>query len=75
MLHTDWQRYDHGQVVYRPRQMTPEQLYQGWQQARRESYRWPAIAGRVMQSPGKGINLLYNILRRGGIYGNEEGRA
>ncbi len=71
LLHTDWQRYDHGQVVYRPKQMTPERLYQGWQDARKEAYRWPAIAGRVMQSPGKGVNLLYNILRRGGIYGQE----
>jgi radical SAM superfamily enzyme YgiQ (UPF0313 family) len=72
MLHTDWQRYDHGQVVYQPRLMSPERLYSGWVQARREAYGWSAIAGRVMQSPGKGTNLLYNILRRGGIYGREE---
>lgn len=72
MLHTDWRKYDHGQVVYQPKQMTPERLYNGWQQARQEAYRWSAIAGRVMQSPGKGINLLYNILRRGGIYGRDE---
>ncbi len=71
LLHTDWQRYDHGQVVYRPRQMTPKRLYQGWQEARREAYHWSSIAGRVLQSPGKGINLLYNILRRGGIYAQE----
>lgn len=71
LLHTDWQRYDHGQVVYRPKLMSAERLYQGWQQARREAYRWPAIASRVWQSPGKGVNLLYNILRRGGIYGQE----
>lgn len=75
LLHTDWQRYDHGQVVYRPKRMTPEQLYQGWQDARKEAYRWSAIAGRVMQSPGKGVNLLYNLLRRGGIYGREEKTA
>jgi len=72
MLHTDWQRYDHGQVVYQPRLMSPERLHSGWVQARREAYSWSAIAGRVMQSPGKGVNLLYNILRRGGIYGREE---
>lgn len=75
LLHTDWQRYDHGQVVYRPRLMSPERLYHGWVQARQEAYRWPAIAGRVMQSPGKGVNLLYNLLRRGGIYGREEKTA
>lgn len=72
MLHTDWHRYDHGQVVYQPRLMSPERLHSGWVQARREAYGWSAIAGRVMQSPGKGVNLLYNILRRGGIYGREE---
>ncbi|MDD2500551.1 MAG: radical SAM protein [Geobacter sp.] len=72
MLHTDWKRYDHGQVVYQPKLMSPERLYSGWVQARREAYSWSAIAGRVMQSPGKGTNLLYNILRRGGIYGREE---
>lgn len=75
LLHTDWQRYDHGQVVYRPRLMSPERLYHGWVQARQEAYRWPAITGRVMQSPGKGVNLLYNLLRRGGIYGREEKTA
>ena len=75
LLHTDWQRYDHGQVVYQPKQMSPKRLHQGWQEARREAYRWPAIAGRVLQSPGKGVNLLYNILRRGGIYGAEADKA
>ena len=75
LLHTDWQRYDHGQVVFRPRLMTPERLYRGWREARREAYRWPAILQRVMQSPGKGVNLLYNTLRRGGIYGKKEQTA
>ncbi|GAM08854.1 putative methyltransferase [Geobacter sp. OR-1] len=67
LLHKDWSRYDHGQVVFRPKLMTPEQLYKGWQQARWEAYRWPKIAGRVMQGPGKPVHLLYNLLRRGGI--------
>lgn len=75
MLHTDWQHYDHGQVVFRPKLMSPERLHSGWTQARQEAYSWPAIAGRVMQSPGKGVNLLYNILRRGGIYGREKKTA
>ncbi|MBT0663336.1 B12-binding domain-containing radical SAM protein [Geobacter pelophilus] len=67
LLHKDWSRYDHGQVVFKPKLMTPEQLYQGWQQARWEAYRWPKIIDRVMQSPGKPVHLLYNLLRRGGI--------
>jgi len=67
LLHKDWRRYDHGQVVFNPKQMTPETLYRGWQQARWEAYRWPKIGERVMQSPGKAVHLLYNLLRRGGI--------
>ena len=67
LLHKDWRRYDHGQVVFRPKLMTPERLYHGWQQARWEAYRWPRIGERVMQGPGKMVHLLYNLLRRGGI--------
>ena len=67
LLHKDWSRYDHGQVVFRPKQMTPERLYRGWQEARWEAYRIPAIAKRVMQGNGKTVNLLYNILRRGSV--------
>ncbi|ABB31931.1 cobalamin B12-binding domain protein [Geobacter metallireducens RCH3] len=67
LLHKDWSRYDHGQVVFRPKQMTPERLYRGWQEARWEAYRLPAIASRVMKGKGKLVNLAYNFLRRGGI--------
>jgi hypothetical protein len=51
--------------------MTPARLYRGWVDARREAYRWPAILSRAAQSPGKMVNLAYNILRRGGIYGHD----
>ncbi len=67
LLHKDWSRYDHGQVVFRPKLISPERLYRGWQEARWEAYRLPAIAGRVMQGKGKMVNLMYNLLRRGGI--------
>lgn len=67
LLHKDWNRYDHAQVVFRPKLMTPERLYRGWQEVRWEAYRLPAIARRVMQGNGKFVNLLYNLLRRGGI--------
>nr|WP_281412557.1 radical SAM protein [Geomobilimonas luticola] len=67
LLHKEWNRYDHGTVVFRPKRMTPERLYRGWQEARWEAYRLPAIARRVMQGKGKGVNLMYNLLRRGGI--------
>lgn len=67
LLHTDWQHYDHTQVVFRPKLMTPERLLQGCQEARWEAYRWSKIGERVMQSPGKVVHFLYNTLRRGGI--------
>lgn len=67
LLHKDWSRYDHGQVVFRPKLMTPERLCRGWQEARWEASRWPKIAGRVMHGPGKTVHLLYNLLRRGGF--------
>jgi len=72
MLHKEWQHYDHNQVVFRPKLMTPEQLYKGWRAARREVYRWPSVLSRVMRGNGKIINLAYNVLRRGGVYGDEE---
>lgn len=67
LLHKDWSRYDHAQVVFRPKLMTPERLYQGWQEVRWAAYRLPAIARRVVDGNGKMVNLLYNLLRRGGI--------
>ncbi len=67
ILHQDWRRYDHSQVVFRPRLMTPERLYRGWLEVRQEVYRWPAIFSRVLSSPrGRFTTLGYNLLRRGG---------
>jgi radical SAM superfamily enzyme YgiQ (UPF0313 family) len=72
LLHKDWQRYDHNQVVFRPKLMSPERLYRGWVDARREVYRWPSIFARVMAGRSSYFtNLAYNCLRRGGVYGEE----
>jgi radical SAM superfamily enzyme YgiQ (UPF0313 family) len=30
LLHTDWSKYDTGQVVFRPKKMTPEELERGY---------------------------------------------
>ncbi|WP_298438222.1 radical SAM protein [Geobacter sp.] len=66
LLTTDWSRYDHSTVVFRPRLMSPERLRRGWLEARREAYTWRAIAGRVLRNPGNRLtNLAYNILRKG----------
>lgn len=74
LLHKDWQRYDHNQVVFRPKMMSPERLYRGWVAARREVYRWPSIFSRVMAGNSAYFtNLAYNCLRRGGVYGDDAG--
>lgn len=72
LMHKDWQRYDHNQVVFRPKLMSPERLYRGWDEARREVYRWPSIFSRVMSGNSAYFtNLTYNFLRRGGVYCDE----
>lgn len=66
LLHRDWSRYNHSEVVFRPKLMTPEQLYRGWLEARKEAYSWPSILSRVWKNPGRRFtNLAYNILRKG----------
>ena len=66
LLHKEWNRYNHAEVVFRPKLMTPEQLYRGWLNVRKEAYSWPAIFSRVRKNPGRRLtNLFYNILRKG----------
>jgi radical SAM superfamily enzyme YgiQ (UPF0313 family) len=65
LLHKDWRRYNHNEVVYRPRLMTPEQLYQGWLETRKAAYRWPAMLGRIARHPSRLLTKLsYNLLRK-----------
>jgi radical SAM superfamily enzyme YgiQ (UPF0313 family) len=66
LLHKDWKRYNHAEVVFKPKLMSPEQLYRGWVETRKEAYRWPSILSRVWKNPGRRFtNLVYNILRKG----------
>ena len=44
MLTRDWNLYDTRHVVYRPAQLKPEELKDGYDWAYREFYRWSAIA-------------------------------
>jgi radical SAM superfamily enzyme YgiQ (UPF0313 family) len=44
MLTRDWDLYDTRHVVYRPAQLAPELLKQGYDWAYREFYRWNSIA-------------------------------
>ncbi len=66
LLHREWNRYNHSEVVFRPKLMSPEQLYRGWLEARKEAYSWPAVLSRVWRNPGRRLtSLAYNILRKG----------
>jgi radical SAM superfamily enzyme YgiQ (UPF0313 family) len=44
MLHRDWNLYDTRHVVYKPAQLRPEALKEGYDWAYREFYRWGSIA-------------------------------
>ncbi len=75
LLHKDWKRYNHSEVVYRPRLMSAERLYRGWIEARKEAYTWPAVLSRVLANPhGRLTTLAYNVLRKGpnDLLGREE---
>ena len=66
LLHKDWNRYNHEEVIFRPKLMSPEQLYLGWMQARKTAYTLPSIFSRVWENPGRRFtNLAYNLLRKG----------
>lgn len=66
LLHREWSRYNHSEVVFRPKLMSPEQLYRGWLEARKDAYTWPSILSRVWKNPGRRFtNLAYNLLRKG----------
>ena len=73
LLHRNWARYDHAQVVFKPTLMTPEQLYRGWLEVRQEVYRWPTILSRIISARrGRFTTLAYNLLRRGGNLSDTE---
>ncbi|HLO24695.1 MAG TPA: radical SAM protein [Geobacteraceae bacterium] len=65
LLHKDWQRYNHSEVVYRPRLMSPERLYRGWIETRKAAYSWPAILPRIARHPQRLLTkFAYNVLRK-----------
>lgn len=47
LLTEDWSLYDGARVVYRPRQLTPDQLLEGYFRTLKEFYRLSSIVGRL----------------------------
>jgi radical SAM superfamily enzyme YgiQ (UPF0313 family) len=64
----DWDKYDQGQVVYRPAQMTGDELRVGQARAYRTFYALPSIAERFPLRGGRHRAqwLIYNLFMRKG---------
>jgi radical SAM superfamily enzyme YgiQ (UPF0313 family) len=46
----DWERYDMGEAVHRPRGMTPETLAQVMGESSRHMYAWPVLARKTLRT-------------------------
>ena len=52
ILTRDWSKYNgRADVVFRPRQMTPDELLAGYQYANRRFYSWKSVCRRLARSP------------------------
>ncbi len=70
----DWDKYDQGHIVYRPSQVTPEQLRAGHQRAYSKFYGWPSMLRRfpVITSRSRVHWSIYNLFfRRGEVTGRD----
>lgn len=64
LLHRDWDHYDTGHVVFKPRHMTVEQLQTGYESCYRRMFSLASIARRCPRRAGEilpylGISFLY----------------
>lgn len=50
ILHSRWQKYDVGNVVFQPKKMTPQELQEGYNWACEQVYSLPAIVKRGLRS-------------------------
>jgi len=64
ILTYDWEKYDHNNVVFLPKKMSPEKLYDGWRWARKETYKLKSIFKRILKNKHKIKNFAYNIFRK-----------
>lgn len=64
ILTKDWDKYDHNNVVFIPKNMSPEKLYEGWRWARKETYSLKSIFKRIIKNKHKLKDFGYNLLRK-----------
>jgi radical SAM superfamily enzyme YgiQ (UPF0313 family) len=59
ILTHDWSKYNgRSDVVFRPRQMSPEELLAGYQHANRRFYSWRSVQRRLSRSP---VGLFWTL--------------
>lgn len=76
LLHRDWSLYDGYHAVFVPKQMSPEELEEGWQKVRMEFYRYRSIAKRVWKSGGANwLKIPYNMSNRHTVRMEHKGLA
>ena len=62
LLDDDWSHYDTTRCVFRPAQMTPEELEEGYFGAYRQFYSWPSILHRCrLDQPGFAQRMFLNV--------------
>lgn len=65
LLHREWNRYNHDEVVFKPKLMSPERLYRGWVEARKSVYSWGSIISRTRRMKSRRLtSFAYNVFRR-----------
>lgn len=66
ILHSDWSKYTMSTVVFRPQNMTPEELAKGQSWVYRRFYSFPSIFKRSLTARKRlGLRLLVNLGYRG----------
>ena len=64
LLHRDWRLYDTRHAVFRPAQMDPEALEEGYRRSYDEFYRYGSIFRRSLGLPNPLKRILYNVVWR-----------
>jgi radical SAM superfamily enzyme YgiQ (UPF0313 family) len=72
MVSYNWDNYDQGHIIYKPKQLTPEQLREGHMRAYSKFYSMPSIAQRfpLFGTRSRTQYSIYNLFfRRGEVTG------
>ncbi len=65
ILHCDWSKYNSEHVVFKPQNMTPEELQEGHDWANRNFYSIPSIVKRLLKSRTQlGLTVRLNLADR-----------